>query len=55
MRSMNVATVHIAHAVLVDGKRRDDVETSWVSAVKRVREIFERKALVLVPVLVVWL
>ncbi|UVJ41931.1 transcriptional regulator KorA [Pseudomonas sp. LS1212] len=61
MRSMNVGTVQIARAVLVDGKRPIDVadelgESSQLvyAAVKRVREILERKALGLVPVLV-WL
>lgn len=61
MRSMNVATVQIARAVLVDGKRPMDVADEMgesrqlvYAAVKRVREILERKALGLVPVLV-WL
>ena len=59
--SMNVVTVQIARAGLVDGKRPIDVANELGeslqlvnAAVKRVREIFERKALGLVPVLV-WL
>ncbi|MBJ2232896.1 hypothetical protein JFT67_28130 [Pseudomonas simiae] len=31
MRSMNVVTVHIARAAVVDGNRPNDVETSWVN------------------------